>query len=140
LTTAQGGNKDLKYTCKSPGVEGNTLKVQYVVEGEDTPLSVDMAGQVLVVNCKTTAGGIEDSTAAEIKAKIESNSVIDEIFLVEFPEGTDGSGKPGAMAATSLAGGQDATPGAVGDMYADNSYIYRCVAPSVWKRAAMTAY
>jgi len=145
LVTAQGEDKDLKYTAKIPGKDGNKITVEYVVDGEETPLSVSLSGTAITVNVKTTDAGVADSTANEIKAKLEDDEDIAALIKIELAEGSSGEGKPGEMEATPLADGVDGTIGATGELLIDDDYIYRCIAANTingqnWRRIALGVF
>ena len=105
LTTAQGPNKDLKFTAKMtdadhcyPGEAGNALTITYADTGS---LSVSVSGADITVNINAGT-----TTAAQIKAAIEAETThANKMVTVAYASGQDGSGKPAAMTKTSLAGG-----------------------------------
>jgi len=145
LITTQGDNKDLKYTAKTPGEDGDNITIEYVVDGLETPLSVSLSGTVITVNVKTTAAGAADSTANEIKAELEGDEDIAALIKIELAEGSTGEGKPGTMAVTPLANGVNGTVGVASEMLIDENYIYRCVAANTingqnWRRIALGVF
>ena len=145
LSTAQGDDKDLKYTAKIPGKDGDKITIEYVVDGNETPLSVSLSGTAITVNVKTTDAGVADSTANEIKAKLEDDDDIAALIKIELAEGSSGEGKPGEMAATPLAGGVNGTLGTTDEMLIDENYIYRCIATNTingqnWRRVALGVF
>lgn len=106
LTTAlAGANDDLTYTAKTGGPSGNSLRVQYVVAGASTPLSIVVRGFDIIVNVATSGASAATSTAAQVKAALEANADAMRLVTVTYPAGNDGTGVVSALAATALAGG-----------------------------------
>ena len=61
------------YTAIAPGTDGNNIQVEYVIDGTNTPLSIELHGAgttispyIITVNLETGSGGAAVSTAAEI--------------------------------------------------------------------------
>jgi hypothetical protein len=116
LTTALAGtNNDLKYTAKAGDQEadsadftaGNAVTVAYVVAGNNTALSVDVASSAITVNVATNGGGAATSTAAQVRDAVNGDAEAAALVTAENASGNDGTGVVTALAATPLAGGQN---------------------------------
>lgn len=106
LTTAlAGSNNDLKFTAKTGGPAGNSIRVAYVVAGNSTPLTISVAGFDITVNVATDGGGAATSTATLVKGALESNGDAARLISVENAPSNDGSGVVAALAFTALSGG-----------------------------------
>lgn len=107
LTTAlPGANNDLVHEAVTAGSSGNSITVQYVVAGADTPLSVSVTGNAITVNSATDAGGLATSTAAQVAAAIAASGPASALITSSNAEGNDGTGVITALAATPLTGGE----------------------------------
>jgi len=105
LETAQGSNKDLRFTADVVGVGGNDIRVAYVTAGMLTPLSVDVSMNDITVNLETDAGGVAISTAEEIRDAVNADMDAAALVTAAFKTGQDGTGVPVAFALTNLATG-----------------------------------
>jgi hypothetical protein len=106
LTTAlTGANNDLVFTARTAGPGGNSITVSYVVAGNNTPLTVAVAGFAITVNVATDGGGAPTSTASQVLAALQGNQDTAALVSVALAPGNDGSGLVAALAATPLAGG-----------------------------------
>jgi hypothetical protein len=124
LTTAlTGANNDLVYTARTGGPKGNSIRVQYVVSGTNTPLSVTVRGFDIIVNVATDGGGAATSTAAQVESAVESAA--SHLVMVANAPGNDGTGVVAAMSLTALSGGalQTAPPSQV-DGDATNGHYF----------------
>lgn len=101
LTTAQGSNKDLTFTAKTIT---DDVTIAYVVSGASTALSVSVAGKAITVHVATTSGSLADSTASQIETAVIGSVTANALVSVTLATGSDGTGKPGAMAVTHLTG------------------------------------
>ncbi len=101
VTAALGSNRDICFASKN----GTTNKVKIVVSGNDTPLSVSVAGAVLTINSATNAGGTATSTAAQIANKVNTDAGAFALFEARLPPGSTGAGITGALAETAAAAG-----------------------------------
>jgi len=99
LTTAQGGNKDLTFTAVNAD---DDVTIAYVVSGASTPLTVNVSGKSIAVHVATTSSSVADSTANQISAVIGASAPALALVTPTLPSNSDGTGKPGAMAATHL--------------------------------------
>jgi hypothetical protein len=106
LTTAiTGTNNDLVFTAKVGGPAGNSIRVQYVVAGASTPLTISVQGFDIIVNVATSAGSAATSTSAEIKSALDANFDVTRLITVAHAASNDGTGVVAAMSITALAGG-----------------------------------
>lgn len=99
LTTAQGVNEDLTFTVVHAA---DDVTIAYVVSGASTGLSVAVTGKDIVVHVATTSGSVADSTALQIKSALDATPAAVALITTALASGSDGSGKPGVMAATHL--------------------------------------
>jgi hypothetical protein len=105
LTTAlAGSNNDLTFTARTPITQ--TVRVVYVVSGNNTPLSVAVAGGDITVNVATNGGGAATSTASLVMAALQASAAAAALTDVNLASGNDGSGVVTAMAITALTGDQ----------------------------------
>ena len=103
-TNLGGANDDLKFTAMEPGADGNAYTIQYVVSGNNTPLSVARtSARVFVVNVEPNDVGAAVSTAAEVRDAV--NAQFPHLLTAELKAGNDGTGVVSAMAAQSFTGG-----------------------------------
>lgn len=106
LTTAiAGNNNDLKYTATNGGTAGNSIRIRYVVSGNNTPLSVTRSGNDITVNVATDGGGVATSTGAAVRDAV--NSAMSGYVKAENATGNDGTGVVAALGFTNLTGGTD---------------------------------
>ncbi|MHB9038485.1 MAG: phage tail sheath C-terminal domain-containing protein [Armatimonadota bacterium] len=103
VTTGVLGTDRIAWTAKAAGVAGNAISIALVASGNDTPLSVEVAGQAITVHLATDATGDATSTAAEVVAAITGH--VGASALVQAAS-TD-SGVVAAVATANLAGGLD---------------------------------
>lgn len=103
-TNLGGTNDDLKFTAMEPGVPGNSFTIEYVVAGDDTPLTVTRTGRAFVVNVETDEDGVAVSTAQDVMDEV--NALYGSYVLAELKSGNDGTGVVSTMAAQSFTGGQ----------------------------------
>lgn len=127
LTTALAGtNNDLVFTAKNGGPGGNSIRIQYVVAGTSTALSIDAQGFDIIVNVATDGAGAATSTAAQIKTAIDASPDASRLVSVANAAGNDGSGVVAALALTALSGGGLAvTPPTQTDGDATNGHYLR---------------
>lgn len=64
---------DITYTAVNQGTGGNAITVVYVVAGNNTALSVAVAGSAITVNLATNGGGAATSTAAQVQAAVAAS-------------------------------------------------------------------
>jgi hypothetical protein len=113
LTTAlTGTNNDLTYTSKATGnnySSGNSIRVRYVVAGNNTALSVSVSGSDITVNVATDGSGNPTSTAAQVRTAVLASVPAAALVDVTLAAGNDGTGVVTALAFTSLSGASDYT-------------------------------
>jgi hypothetical protein len=110
LTTAlAGANNDLTFTARVKGA--SVASVRYVVAGNNTALSVAVAGQAITVNVATDGGGAATSTADNVRDAINKDAAASAILRAERAAANDGTGVVAALAATPLAGGDGKVTG-----------------------------
>ena len=129
LTTTMGvANAEITYTADTRGVYGDTLSVEYVVDGLLTPLSVEVNGRAIVVNLETDGAGVGISTGTEVRDAVNAH-VVASTLVTAANTGT-GNGVPIAKAAEFLAGGVNATEAVVGAVAvnAAGTLLYVCPA------------
>lgn len=107
LTTALSStNRDLTFTSKLRGREGDLISVKYTdPAGNSQALAVSVTGKAINVSLATSGAGAITSTAAEIKAAIEASSAANALVAITYPASNNGSGVVTAMTQTFLSGG-----------------------------------
>ncbi len=125
LTTAlTGANNDLVFTAKAGGPGGNSIRVQYVVAGNNTPLTVDVQGYDIIVNVATSGAGAATSTSAQVKAAVDAAA--NHLMAVAHAASNDGTGVVTALSLTALAGGSlQTTPPTQVDGDTTNGHYFR---------------
>lgn len=112
LTTAlTGANNDLIFTAVAGGTAGNDITVEYVVDGTETPLTVDVTDKAIVVNVETDDADAAVSTAEDVREAIAAEEDAAALVIAYDALNSDGSGVVIALADTSLAGGTGAVTG-----------------------------
>lgn len=147
-TGTLAGDALLTYFAVDEGADGNDISVGLVDPGgNNQPLSVSVSGTAVTVSLATDATGTITSTAADVKAAIEADTVASSMIDVELADGSTGAGVVSAESVT-LTGGEVAlsreyiiditTEGAVGPATldtalagADNDIRYTAVADDV---------
>jgi hypothetical protein len=110
LTTAlTGTNNDLVFTARQGGPGGNSIRVEYIVAGNNTLLTVVVRGYDITVNVATSGGGAATSTSALVKAALEANSDATRLVSLAHAASNDGTGIVTALTFTALAGGNLST-------------------------------
>lgn len=106
LTTAIAGtNNDLVFTARQGGPAGNSIRVQYAVAGNNTPLTISVQGFDIIVNVATSGAGAATSTSAQIKTALEADADATRLVSIAHAASNDGTGVVAALALTALAGG-----------------------------------
>jgi len=101
VTPALGSNRDICFVSKN----GTTNKVEIVVSGNNTPLSVSAAAPKLTINSATGPTGIATSTAEEIVDAVNDDAGAAALFTARLPPGSTGAGVTGALAETTATDG-----------------------------------
>ena len=97
VTPALGSNRDICFVSKNHA----TNKVEIVVSGNNTPLSVSAAAPKLTINSATDGSGNATSTAAAIVAAVNADAGAFALFEARLPPGSTGAGVTGALAETT---------------------------------------
>jgi len=146
-TALTGNNNDLVFTAKTKGGAGNSTTVIYHDPGSDGTINVDVVGKIITVRLAYATSAIT-STASNVKAAVDAHPTASALVSVANADGNDGSGVVTAwnddpeVTLVPLAGGIDGTPGRVGEVCADDTYLYICVAENQapgtnWRRVAL---
>lgn len=100
-------NSNLVWTWKTPGPDGNLESITYVVSGYNTSLEVTRAAGVTTVTVGTDGSGNAITTAAQVKAHVDADPVLSELWDVQFASGENGTGIVECLTETDLHGGRD---------------------------------
>lgn len=87
-------NSNLEFVADTPGVDGNNIRIRYVVAGNNTPLTVGLVGTDITVNLATDGSGVPTSTATQIKAALDGNGAIAALINTNHVAGSTGAGIP----------------------------------------------
>lgn len=108
LTTALSGtNNDLKFTSVNRGTASNSIRIRYVVSGNNTALAVAVANKDITVTVATDGGGAATSTAEDVMDAVNGHAGASALVTAALASGNDGSGVVAALAYTALAGGTE---------------------------------
>jgi hypothetical protein len=103
MTTALGGNRDLVFTAREKGINGNNITIEYY-----GPSGVAWAFIVKGSAIQCLFGTIDSTTrdANHLIAAMRANPIVSQLITVDLATGSDGTGRIStAMAATPLTGG-----------------------------------
>lgn len=102
------GASGVRYTAKTPGVGGNSVRVAHVAAaGTNAPTSVGVVGNDITVTLGTGAtAGVVNATAAQVRDAVNAHPGAS--GLVSASLIGDGTGLAAASAIAALAGGADA--------------------------------
>ena len=75
----------LLFTAVTPGAAGNAITIQFVVAGDNTPFSIVVTGNAILVNCATDGFGVVTTTWLD--AQTAMNADADVTALVGVSEG-----------------------------------------------------
>lgn len=114
IGTAANANA-LTYRAKTVGAQGNSIRVTYVLEGNNRSLSVAVSGTDIVVRLATDSSGKSTSTASNVKAAVEASSAAASLVSVSHHGGSSGAGIVPVRAATALAWGDDGLNMTIGE-------------------------
>lgn len=103
LTTGVVGTDRITWRAKSTGAAGNAISIALVAEGNDTPLSVGVTDQAIVVHLATDGTGAATSAATQVASAV--NAHVGASALVQAA--TTDTGVVSVAASTHLAGGLD---------------------------------
>jgi len=102
-------NSDLIWTLKEWGTPGNLRSVEYLGGTDQTlEVSYNAGTKKFTVQCATTGTTIT-TTAAQIKAHVEADAVLNALVSLSYPAGKTGAAVVNAKAATLMTGGRDAS-------------------------------
>lgn len=105
LTTAlAGANNDITLISRTTGTGGNAITFRIVVAGNNTPLSVSVAGSAITVNSATNGAAAATSTAKQVVDALKASAPALALAWPQLAPGNDGTGTVVALAATNLAG------------------------------------
>ena len=92
VTTAQGSNRDLRFTAATAGQAGNAISVKYVDPGTDGAAteSVAVTGSAITVTLRNVAG--VRSTGLQVKAALEASAAAAALIAIALAPGSDGTG------------------------------------------------
>jgi phage tail sheath protein FI len=105
LNTGTIGTDRIVWTAKTAGAAGDSVTVALVKSGNNTPLSVEVAGQAITVHLATNGTGDATSTAVQVVSAIGAHAGASALVTAASSD----TGVVEAAAATHLAGGRDAT-------------------------------
>lgn len=137
-TALTGTNNDLVYTAAVKGAAGDDITIEYIDPAVETASeTVTVVGTAISVTLRSVSGVL--STATEVKTAIEAEAEADALVTVANAGGNNGSGAVIALVATPLASGVNGTVGTKGELRADSSYLYLCLANNTvsgtsWRR------
>lgn len=101
------GNAGVRYTAKSAGVAGNSVRVAHVAAtGSNAPTSVAVAGNDITVTLGTGAtAGVVNATAAQVRDAVNAHAAASALVTASLVG--DGTGTAAAAAIAALTGGAD---------------------------------
>ena len=82
-------NGQFTVTARTPGDSGNEIAVEFVIEGNNTPLSLQVNGKDIQINLATDGSGNAVSTANEVIAAINADD--QDLVTASLPAGSDGT-------------------------------------------------
>jgi len=103
-TGVVANNNRIKFTAVVPGAHAG-LKIVLAVAGNNTPLSVSVAGEVVTVHVATGGAGEALSTAAQVIAAVNASAAASALMTAANGGASNGTGVVAAVAETALAGG-----------------------------------
>ena len=93
---------------RSAGAAGNGITVEYVEDGSNTDLSVEVTTLAILINLETDGSGNSVSTADEVKDAVNNSFAAFSLVYALRATAGDGAGVISAdMAPTNLTGGSD---------------------------------
>lgn len=116
-------NTQILWTAVKFGFAQNQISLQYVVAGNNTPLSVSITAYAIVVNLQTNNVGAPISTAAQVITLVNSDLIAGALVQGVNATGSTGAGIVVAVAPTFLAFGEMGTT----DFIANGSYYYEII-------------
>jgi phage tail sheath protein FI len=109
--TIGNGNAALKFTAKAEqGASGNAIQIAAVNPGtNNASLSVSVSGKVITISLATDGSAAATSTASQVLAAVNASAAAALLVTASLAPSSTGASVYAAHAATSLAGGIDAT-------------------------------
>jgi len=103
VNTGVAGTDRIRWEAVSAGATGNGISVALVAAGNETPLSVAVAGQAITINLATDENGAATSTVAQVLAAITGKAEAAALVVATSADANLVS----AVEAMPLAGGAD---------------------------------
>jgi hypothetical protein len=91
-TFFETANTNLLYTADVAGTAGNSIRIRYVVAGNNTALTVVVATNDITVNLATNGSGVPTSTGALVKAAVIASGPANALVDVTDAPGSTGAG------------------------------------------------
>lgn len=85
-------NTNLLFTADAAGTGGNSIRIRYVVAGNNTTLTVAVSSNDITVNLATNGSGVPTSTGAQVLAAINASGPAAALIDTAHAGGSDGSG------------------------------------------------
>lgn len=85
-------NTDLVFTADAAGTAGNSIRIRYVVAGNNTALSVSVSTNDITVNLATNGSGVPTSTGAQVLAAINAHAPAAALIDTAHAPGSTGAG------------------------------------------------
>jgi len=98
-------NDDFNLTAVDDGEEGNDIVFELRVAGEDTPLSVVVEGETIIVNSATDGAGAATSTIEEVINAINGDTEASALVTAADEGASTGADVAFEIAPTNLSGG-----------------------------------
>ncbi len=106
LTTGVAGSNLIVWQAKNFGSSGNSIQITVTRGSNNSPLSVSVFGQNIVVNLATDASGNTTSTVEQVVDAVNGNSAASNLIIAS----TTDSSSMSAVVATRLMGGAEPQP------------------------------
>jgi hypothetical protein len=104
-TGVEGNNNAITWTAKKCGSSGNSVIIDIVVSGNNTPLSIDVTGNTVTINSATDGGGSATTTAAQAIAAVAADANAP-VLLSGANKGTSSGAGVVADETATLSGGE----------------------------------
>jgi len=82
----------LRWTAKTAGTGGNAITVEFVVAGNNTPLTIGVVSNAITVNVATDGGGLATSTADQVKDAVIASGPASALVDIADAGASNGSG------------------------------------------------
>lgn len=107
VTGVIANNNAIRWTARRLGAAGNSVRVQLRNAGAAQALSVNTAGDDIIVTLATDAGGVITSTASQVNAAVLEHDAASQLVTAQNEGASTGAGLAAVDALTALAGGAD---------------------------------